>query len=151
MDLFDRRIQWDRRQFHFALDCLQPNLSASFPRQRLEKSHGNFQCGVVRFVTHEAFGLHETGLAPFLRIAVFLRINSAEREPLALVLFRRRSIRIKDVTVVENSVNDFINEFPVHDVNESVLWSSRAKSREPAAIPIGEAAGFLDSAALRSE
>src|SRR5437763_11456500 len=92
MHPFDGRVQWNRREFYFPLDCLKPNLRkriacpTNLACKRLQKSDGNFECGVVRFVTHEAFGLYEAGFSPVLRVAVFLRIISAERESLALIL-----------------------------------------------------------------
>src|SRR5437868_4302443 len=110
----DRLVQRHWRKFHFAFERFQPDVLVSFTCQGLQKSYCNFERRIVRLVARETFGLNCARFAAVLRFAVLFRINATKGEPLTLVLLRRSAIRIKNVALVKNSINDLIDEFAVH-------------------------------------
>src|SRR6476660_4508969 len=109
-----------RHDFKFRLDlrhlrdrCRQKSY---FTRHGMEKTHTDIYQGVLRFVAHETLGLHDKWLRAILRDAVIRWINAPESETLAILL-RRRAIRIKDIALVEDGVDHFLDQFPIHAGN----------------------------------
>src|SRR5215475_3036830 len=81
-------------------------------RQQVQKPYLHIELSAP-VSQQQALGLHARRFSAPLRETVILRIDYSE-VPSPLVLDRRRPVRVKDISFVEQGIDDSFHEFEIH-------------------------------------